>query len=245
MSSTSTTLARQAVRNPGDLTDAKNLNDFVGNINQALFNLGKRTTLNLEQINPTLGDGWTTILDDGTNQIKFQDSGGLFVVNLNGVSSSFLTVNAATSVTLLNYTLAVDTSTTVSATTWTTLVANQSFSVTNANAPIEVLLQGMILQYLDTISTGTQLAGVVRIQVDGTTNYIVGSSVVVAAVTNDAQNPISPSSINLGILSAGVHTINVQVWSNLALNTGSAGFYLNVVSQAPIQFLQFQVVQRG
>ena len=84
MSEHSTTIARQAVRDPGDLSKPENVSAFVHNINQALFNLAKRTTVDLAQINPTLSNGWTTTLDDGTNLIKFQWTGGHFNVNING-----------------------------------------------------------------------------------------------------------------------------------------------------------------
>jgi hypothetical protein len=87
MSEPTTTLGRQAVRNPGDLSKPENLAAFVHNINQALFNLSKRTTVNLAQVNQTLGDGWTTILDDGTNLIKFQYASAHFNVNINGTTT--------------------------------------------------------------------------------------------------------------------------------------------------------------
>lgn len=74
MSDITATINRQAVRNPGDLSNPENLNAFVNNINQALFNLAKRPGQIL--IEPTLyghvasaggaapavqfGSGWTT-----------------------------------------------------------------------------------------------------------------------------------------------------------------------------------------
>ncbi len=137
---------------------------------------------------------------------------------------------------------------TVSATTWTDLKGNQNFTVVNANHLIDVFLDLSAGIFDDAIAIGDSLIGAVRIVIDsaGTpANYYLSGARGQAAILNNESEQLNGAAVCIGTLSAGVHTIKVQVWANVALNTGSSGFYLRASTDPNFEFMHLQVIERG
>lgn len=166
---------------------------------------------------------------------------------LNGVGG-YTTINAPfRDALLLNFVESTDVANplTVSANTWTTIIANQNFTVANASHLLDVNVNAGMLVVDDAIAIGALLRVVMRVQIDSTTGYQLDSDGVITGVLNNNNAVMGAGSCCIGTLSAGVHTIRLQVLANVALNTGASGFYLRANTSPDREFARIQVVERG
>jgi hypothetical protein len=149
--------------------------------------------------------------------------------------------------TLLNFAQATDIGQiTAAGSTWVTVVPDQTFTVTNASAPIEIFVRCSILAKDDNISVGTTMNGICRIDIDdGGQQYRLGASGNEGSLSNNARTYIPGGTVSIGTLSAGSHTIRIQAASENDLSSGLSGFYLRASTTGFSEFALIQVIQRG
>lgn len=134
----------------------------------------------------------------------------------------------------LNYALASDVSALSTGTaTWTDVIANQSFTVDDGNSNIEVFTN-VITTCVPTAATRIGF----RLNIDsGAQTVIVGGGITSNTSAGDAQ--LAFASAVLSALSAGTHTIKLQVY------TQSAGSSLYCrASTVPTEQLKLTVIER-
>jgi hypothetical protein len=154
----------------------------------------------------------------------------------------FLISEASTA--LLRYTQVSDiTNITIPANTTTTVLAALNFTVTNPAAQLEVLMQlgGFIVN--STASLYDTPSASLRVLIDATTTYFVSYYRGVAYVAASTQNlfmPLIGGAVNIGVLTAGVHTIAVQVYA-----TEAGLFNCRPTSSPNYEFLNIQLMQRS
>lgn len=151
------------------------------------------------------------------------DTGSVWTtIPTSGLSSSLL----------LDYVLASDISALSvpsPATTWTDFIANQSFTVTNAVALIDVIARGLAF-----FNSGAEVG--VRIVIDSAGTPIIKT---LGGAYGTLQNIFAGAgAVNVGALSAAAHTVKVQMTA-----TTTAAVYCRPVTAAPESFA-LQVMQR-
>jgi hypothetical protein len=124
----------------------------------------------------------------------------------------------------------------ITSSTWTDCCSNQSFTVDDANSTVEISVRGaMNLGGQGTTETEVTSA----ILIDGSTRIMFGGCML-SGVASNKGNPLTGNACYVTGLSAGSHTVKVQIWSNQNL-TGLA--YLRASSQPNLEFLAIQVVE--
>lgn len=148
---------------------------------------------------------------------------------------------------LLNYVESTDLANplTVSANTWTTLKANQNFTVGSASHLLDVYVLCGVLVRDDSIAISAELDAAIRIQIDSSGGTVICGLNQEAAILNDLKMNMYGGAFCLGTLSAGVHTMRPQVLASANLNTGNSGFYCRASSVPNTEFLTIQIIERG
>lgn len=140
---------------------------------------------------------------------------------------------------LLNYVESTDvaSSTAISATTWTAINSNQTFTVANANSTVGISVRGVINM---ACATGACSYGS-RIMVDSAgsaTTYPIGGGR--GAVANEVVNALEGSgTVWITGLSAASHTVRVEVYS-----TAASTAFCRCSTQPNTEHLQIQVVEQ-
>lgn len=136
----------------------------------------------------------------------------------------------------LNYVAASDlaSGTSVPATTWTDVFANQSFTISNASALVLLSWQfGMEM------TAASELAARLIIDSAGTPVLVpIGMANASGSIT---VNPCPAGAAVIAALSAATHTIKLQVYSL----SGSALLYCRPSSEPQTEFAHLQVTQLG
>jgi hypothetical protein len=121
--------------------------------------------------------------------------------------------------------------TAIAASTWTDICANQSFTVDDALAPVEIILNLGLLYSSATAANEAACA----LLIDGTTRYQISANVVGAVGTFAG---LAGGSVNIGTLTAAAHTVKVQI-NSISASTG----YLRASSDPTWEFLRLQVFE--
>ena len=133
----------------------------------------------------------------------------------------------------LDYSLPTDVTPAISAGTWTTVGANNTFTVDDANSLIEFAVRGMIGVSHATLQNSIAS----RLLIDGARARRLGG--IGQVPPNNAMNALAgASSVFVAGLAAGAHTVQVQVYSHFA-----ATVYCRPVSWPDLEGLDEQVVE--